>query len=325
MAVIAFDGSKFTLPGSDDIRKEFDDETPILKGGGRYFPHSLVMTAFDVFRKIPVARTISHAKESERKELMSMFKDLYVKSLLVLDRGYFGYEVFNRIMLESEHEFLAKVPMKSTFKEVTDFIKTGKSEGIITINPTTKYFENARKDETKKVNSAKPLTIRAIRTRLGEDEFLLLTSLLNREEYSTEALIKIYQARWEIENYYRDEKMWLTIEEFMTESVLGIKQELFSTMILSVVTRVLLYLEELKNDRVAVPQYYNAITSIAKAIPKIIALGVERAKIFVKNLVTEIIRTRYYKAHKFRSYPRISRKPHNRWKACALTKLAKLR
>ena len=313
MAVVAFDGSQFTLPGSKEIREEFDEETPILKIGGRYFPQALVMTAFDVFRKIPVGRTISHTKGSERTELLKMIHDLVVKTLVVLDRGYYGFEVFNRIMFETPHDFLAKVPMRSSFNEVLDFVSTGETEGEITINPTKSYLQKVKTGTAEKVEKLEPITLRIIRTKLGEEEFVLLTSLLDTEKYSTNSIIKLYQARWEVENYYRDEKMWLMVEEFMSESVLGVKQELFATMIMSIVTRVSLYLEELKNCKKGVPQFYNAITSMARAVPRMIALGLKWCKIFLQNLLDAIILTRYYPSKVRRSFERISRKPHNKW------------
>ncbi len=325
MAVVAFDGSQFTLPGSDEIRQEFDEETPILKIGGRYFPQALVMTAFDVFRKIPVGRTISHTKSSERTELLKMLDDLVVKTLAVLDRGYYGYEVFNRIMFETKHEFLAKVPMTNSFKEVAAFVATGEAEGVITISPTESYLRKLKSGKADKVDNLEPLTLRIIRTKLGEDEFILLTSLLDLEKHSTDSFVELYQARWEVENYYRDEKMWLEVEDFMTESVLGVKQELFATMIMSIVTRVSLYLEELKNSKNGVPQFYNAITSMARAVPRMIALGLERCKIFLQNLLDAIILTRYYPSKVRRSFERISRKPHNKWKASALTKIKNMK
>jgi hypothetical protein len=94
---------------------------------------------------------------------------------------------------------------------------------------------------------------------------------------------------------------------------------------MSIVTRVSLYIEELKNKVMGVPQFYNAITSISKAIPRIIALGVERWKIFLQNLLDAIIHTRYYPSKIRRSFERISRRPHNKWKTSALKKIKKMR
>ena len=110
-----------------------------------------------------------------------------------------------------------------------------------------------------------------------------MTSLVDEEAYTTEALIKLYKDRWEIENYYRNEKMWLTIQEFMRESTLGVTQELFAAMIMSLVTRVAIYIEESGQERKGEPQYYNAITAIGKAVPRIIALGI------VNTIFTTII------------------------------------
>jgi hypothetical protein len=91
---------------------------------------------------------------------------------------------------------------------------------VITILPTKSYLEKVKTKRKEEVVNLKPLTLRIIRSKLGEEEFILLTSLLDTKKYPTNSIIKLYKARWEVENYYRDEKMWLTIEEFMSESVL---------------------------------------------------------------------------------------------------------
>ncbi len=142
------------------------------------------------------------------------------------------------------------------------------------------------------------------------------------------SLIALYQARWEVENYYRDEKQWLSVEDFMSKSVLGVNQELFATVVMSLITRVSLYLEDQKVEnekREGVPQFYNAITAISKAIPRMIALGIDRCKLFFSNLLASIVKTRYAPKEEFRSFARISRKPQNKWKTMALKQLAALK
>ncbi len=97
---------------------------------------------------------------------------------------------------------------------------------------------------------------------IGEKEFILGTSLLDADAYSMDSLIALYKARWEVENYYRDEKQWLSVEDFMSKSVLGVTQELFATVVMSLITRVSRYLEDQKVEnekREGVPQFYKQI------------------------------------------------------------------
>lgn len=322
LPVVAVDGSQFTLPSSAEIREEFDPTTPLLKAGGRYFPQSLVMTAFDVFRKVPVARSITPTNSSERRELLSLIQDIKRRSLLVLDRGYFGYEVFNRLIFESDHEFLAKLPLHSNIKEVKAFVESGERDQHITINVTKTYLDNVRNGKTELVNNLEPLEVRIIRYKAGDSEALLVTSLLDDNRYTEQSIIDLYRARWEVENYYRDEKVWLEIEDFHSKKVQGVKQELYAVLIMSLLTRIQLYIEELKTDRKGVPQFLNAITTLSSSLPRLTALPFEEGKQCLRNLLQTIVSIRYY-PQKNRVFPRVSRRPQNKWKRGATVILSR--
>jgi len=71
MSVFAIDGSKFAMPASDEIRAHFDPDSGLHNVGKGHYPQALVSTAFDVFRRIPVARTVMPNNTSERKEAMT--------------------------------------------------------------------------------------------------------------------------------------------------------------------------------------------------------------------------------------------------------------
>jgi len=72
MSVFAIDGSKFTMPASAEIRDYFDPDCGLQNVGKGHYPQALVSTAFDVSRRIPVARTVMPNNTSERKEAMAM-------------------------------------------------------------------------------------------------------------------------------------------------------------------------------------------------------------------------------------------------------------
>jgi hypothetical protein len=50
----------------------------------------------------------------------------------------------------------------------------------------------------------------------------------------------LYFRRWEVESYYRDEKVVLEIEEFHGKSPNSIRQELYAVTIMSVIVRTLM-------------------------------------------------------------------------------------
>ncbi len=56
MSVFAFDGSKYTLPATKEIRNAFDPNSGLQYPGKGHYPQCLVTTAYDVFRRIAIAR-----------------------------------------------------------------------------------------------------------------------------------------------------------------------------------------------------------------------------------------------------------------------------
>ena len=71
---------------------------------------------------------------------------------------------------------------------------------------------------------------------------VLLTNLYDTEKFPRQEIITLYFKRWEVESYYRDEKVVLEIEGFHGKTSNSIRQELFAAMIMSVISRTLMAL-----------------------------------------------------------------------------------
>jgi hypothetical protein len=144
---------------------------------------------------------------------------------------------------------------------------------------------------------------------------VLITNLLNSNLYTSQSIIELYFRRWRIEEQYRDEKTHLNIETFHTQSVNGIKQELLAILVMCVISRVMMVLVT-ENDpsRLHSPQFKNATISLAMDAALLSAENPEIALQIFQELLVEISRVKYYKPKKPRkSYPRVSRKPTNKW------------
>ncbi len=68
MSVFAFDGSKYDLPATDAVRKRFDPNSGLENPGRGHYPQALISTAYDVFRRIPVSRTVVGMQDANERE-----------------------------------------------------------------------------------------------------------------------------------------------------------------------------------------------------------------------------------------------------------------
>ncbi len=92
--MFAIDGSKYHLPASNALRLAFDPDSGLDHPGQGHYPQCLVSTAYDVFRRLPVARTVQPmAHANEREEVKTLLPHVPSGGVLLLDRGYPSYEL----------------------------------------------------------------------------------------------------------------------------------------------------------------------------------------------------------------------------------------
>jgi hypothetical protein len=328
MSVFAIDGSKFTLPASDEIREHFDPDSGLQNNGKGHYPQALVSTAFDVFRRIPVARTVMPSNGSEREEAMAMLAHM-PRGIVLFDRGYPSYELLLYMTKNYTGHFLFRCPASSTFPAVVSFLASGAEDGIIEIEPSETYRSKLSAEARRDLTS---VTVRVIRVTLPDGEIAVyLTDLLDSATFSREEIAKLYRRRWEAENHYRDEKVHLDIEAFHTLSVNGVRQELFAVAIMAVIARTLMALSmELALEEEAAssmpasstesrrtvpePQFKHAIFCLAQDAAALVADDPQRALGLFAELLEQIGKVKYYRPTNPRpSQPRVSRQNISKW------------
>ncbi len=314
--VFGIDGSKYNLPATENLREAFDPESGLEKLGKGHYPQCLVSTAYDVFRQLPVARTVtSIAKGNERKEAETMLEMLpSIPFLLLFDRGYPSYKLIKCLLDHDQTpEFVFRCPASSTFPAVEKFVRSGKQEDIIYLDVTDSYKRNRSIPDR---STAQPLRLRVVRLVSPEGKVsVLLTNLFGKAEYPTESIIELYFRRWKVEEHYRNEKTYLEIECFHSRSENGIRQELFAVLVMCVIARTLMNMavpESLKEKYT--PQFKNAVISLALDAAVLTASNPEIAAHIFKEILEEMNRVKYYKPKVPRkSQPRVSNKPINKW------------
>ena len=328
MSVFAIDGSKFTLPASDEIREHFDPDSGLQNNGKGHYPQALVSTAFDVFRRIPVARTVMPSNGSEREEAMAMLAHM-PRGIVLFDRGYPSYELLLYMTKNYTGHFLFRCPASSTFPAVVSFLASGAEDGIIEIEPSETYRSKLSAEARRDLTS---VTVRVIRVTLPDGEIAVyLTDLLDSATFSREEIAKLYRRRWEAENHYRDEKVHLDIEAFHTLSVNGVRQELFAVAIMAVIARTLMALSmELALEEEAAssmpasstesrrtvpePQFKHAIFCLAQDAAALVADDPQRALDLFAELLEQIGKVKYYRPTNPRpAQPRVSRQNISKW------------
>ena len=301
LSVFAIDGSKYHLPASKALRQAFDPDSGLDHPGKGHYPQCLVSTVYDVFRRLPIARTVRPmAQANEREEVKALLPHIPSGGVLLFDRGYPSYDLIDYLSRHYLGYWLFRCPAQSTFPAVEAFVRSGQTEAMITLEFST----------------TQTLTLRAIRLTSPDGTLsVLLTNLIGGAPFSAEAIIALYFRRWGVETHYRDEKSSMEIETFHSETVNGIRQELFAILIMAVIARILMRLTtDPDHPSRAEPQFKHAIITLANEATVLTPQCPELALMIFRELLNEIARVRYYRPKTPRpSQPRVSKKPINKW------------
>ncbi len=313
MSVCAFDGSKYDLPATLRIREEFDPQSGLQHEGKGHYPQCLVTTAYDVFRRIPVARSVVGINGSERDEAQALLPSISSRSVLLFDRGYPGYELISYLRENHKGYFLFRCPATSTFPAVESFVASGKQEGFILLDPSNNFLKGLSRRQRKK---AKGIQLRIIRLVSPDGTVsVLLTNMLNMAAFPMQEIIDLYFRRWAVEDHYRNEKVALEIEKFHGKNSNSIRQELFAVAIMSVIARTLMVVtQRALGSRMAEYQFKNAIMTLAAEAAILVPDDPGKAAEIFSEILQAISRVKYYRPKSPRpTQPRVTKKAPNKW------------
>ena len=314
LSVLAIDGSKYRLPATEQIRQHFDPGSGLNHASRGHYPLALVSTLYDVFRGLPLGRTVVPNKgRNERVEALKLLQKAPAKSVTLFDRGYPSYELFLAYQKQLQGYYLMRCSTTSTFVPVVEFMQQGAEEAIISIPPSDTYRRGLSATERR---SLALVAVRAIR---GVDEkgepTVFLTNLLDARQYPAFELQALYLKRWKVEEYYREEKVIQEIETFHSRNINGVMQELYAVVCMTVISRTLAALTEsihgLPAHRI---QKKNAVIALAREAAILVPEDPQTAVDIFRELLEEMKRVKYYPPKQSRPpQPRISKTPENKW------------
>lgn len=313
-SVLAIDGSKFILPATEKIRQRFDPESGLDHPGKGHYPQALVSTLYDVFRRLPIARWIDPVDGSEREAALELLAHAPRNSLVVLDRGYFSFDLLHYLVETFRGHFLMRCPAKGAFLAVTEFARRGLPEAILTIQPSCETLRRARRQRQE---PPAPVQVRAIRMVSPDGTVsVLLTDLLDTQKYPADSIRALYGKRWEVETYYRDEKIVLDLERFHGRTTNSVLQELFAAMIVTVIARTLAALSEQQHHLdPGTCQAKNAVIALAHEAALLAPEQPDLAAAIFQELLDQMARVRYYRPKTPRPpQARVSKQSNNKWR-----------
>jgi hypothetical protein len=226
---IAFDGTRIITPRSHDtVIKLHRYKGP---GGKKtHYPQGLMVTAVDVFRRLPLDWIFVGKGTGERTAMKGLLDTLLMKEgdVAIMDRGLPSRKLFG-LLLERGVDIVARMSTSRAiaWKEIAEFLKTKKKSGLITIQ----IGEGGTKRE---------ISVRLVerdrkrgRPRKGtkKESMLILTTLKEEDGFTRDEIIRIYGARWGIETLFKELKSFMGIEPMHSENTASCEQEICASLI----------------------------------------------------------------------------------------------
>ena len=220
--LLGIDGSTLKLFKYKDIREHFGTMKP---NNGPEVPMARVSQMFDVLNKVTIDAIISAYHVGERELLRQHMFNLMPNALVLLDRGYPAYWIFN-LILSRGGNFCARISKQ--WKIVQDFIESGAKEVIVDLHAS---FQS-RNECLNMGLDVMPLNLRLIRVELDSGEIeVLITSLTDEKKYPQEIFKELYHKRWPVEVDYLFMKARLQIGNFSGKSALSVYQDFHSKVL----------------------------------------------------------------------------------------------
>lgn len=313
--LLAVDGSTARLPNDDDIRATF--------GGPKdaNCPMARFSRLYDVLNKIVVYADMAPYKTGEREIAASYLYHTTLDDLTLYDRGYAAFWLL-AMHRDLNRPYCARVSL-SYSNEVKEFVRSGKREQIIQMNPGWKA-----KAQCEEYNiTTEPVTVRLIRIELKSGQVeVLATSLIDTVAYPQRSFSKLYQLRWGVEENYKREKIRMEIENFSSRTVLTVRQDFHAKIIALNLAAILEWVAQVLVDRVYKDRklsyqvnFANALSVLKNELIRWISKGMPWGMLL--RLLTEMVAS-VEPIRPGRSYPRTIKKQNGRvfypnFKRCA--------
>ena len=307
--LLAIDGSTTRLP----IIEAISDHFGVWKvRQGAASPVARVSQLYDVLNRITIDATIYPKITGEPELAAQHLLKAMPNGLILLDRGYPIWWLFG-LILPMNANFCARVPC-TKWKIVRKFFHSGKAEKIIHLPIHATSVAKCREMGL----DLEPLRLRLVRIENDKKVQILITSLIDTEQYPTDIFADLYHSRWPVEEDYKVIKCRMELENFSGKSPLSVYQDFHAKIFAKNLVSVMAFplKETLDNDSAGLRyQYQINFTQAFSKSKGVIALLFNETRRMVERLIAYIQeifqrtvepirpRRRYSRNHK--SKPRI--------------------
>jgi hypothetical protein len=300
LSVLAMDGSSMCVPDSEGNAAHFGRHRSGKHSTPSAYPMLRMVWLIDVHSRVVLAARFGPYSQGELTYAYDLMADIPEKSVVVMDRLYHCSPMLVPLLSGARH-FLVRAKTN------------GKWRVLRSMGPGNDLVEVTVTDEARAANPSFPThyIARAIRTRTPKNEYVLLTSMLDEQQFPADEIRALYRERWEVEIAAGELKTTM-LEQAPTlrsRTVPGVEQEMWGALLAYNLVRMEMAAvareEKVAPRRVSFSMSLRAIVSdwkwISEASPGTIPKHLKRLRSNLRELILPPRRSD-------RSYPRVVKK-----------------
>lgn len=214
--LLAIDGSTCRLPKEEGIAQHFGVWNCRQ---GAPSPMARLSQLFDTLNKITIDALITPKHIGERELAAQHMLNVMPNDLNLLDRGYPAWWLF-QLILSMNANFCARISC-TKWKAVRKFFRSGLPEAIVILPVHATSVAQCKQMGL----DTSPLKLRLIRIENDGKVAVLITSLVDTQQYPIESFNDLYHYRWPVEEDYKIIKCRMELENYSGKSALSVYQD----------------------------------------------------------------------------------------------------
>ncbi|MFD3156324.1 IS4 family transposase [Haloimpatiens sp. FM7330] len=243
--MLAVDGSDLCIAHNPDDKKNYFCATP--KARGYNLLHLNAM--YDLCSRTYIDAIIQAGREENEFEALNDMvdrSDITEKTIIIADRGYESYNVFEHIRRKNwnfvirakdinSNGIVSRIPIPDS--EIFDIeyntLLTRRQTNYVKNHPEKyKFMPSNQKFDYLPVGDKEiyPIGFRVVRFPISEDSYEVIITNLSKEDFPLEKIKEIYHMRWGIETSFRELKYAIGLTSFHSKKVTYIIQEIFARL-----------------------------------------------------------------------------------------------
>lgn len=202
------DGDQYELPRTDDILDMGYRGYPCANDMETHYPRMYAVHCYDVLGGVSKAFRYSD-KNDEVSLAIEIASDLECKSLTLYDRLFISGDLFRAHAMNGSYA-IVRCREGVTFSEIGEFFASNKRNATFFIDDITIHL------------------VKIVNPRSGE--VAVYATNLPRKKFKNRDIRDLYALRWECETANRDLTNTIKVEQWHSESLNGILQELYTAL-----------------------------------------------------------------------------------------------